>query len=100
MAETTSTRHFDSPSVLPAARVVTATTRATVGSAHAAAAGAVRDDPSLRLIERDGVVQQIVLRCGCQQEHRIQLDYGVTGPDGGQSVGDPNSARRAQGSES
>lgn len=71
----TDTRRFVSPCVIPSSADLPGNRRKPVSIPSTAAP---TDTQELQLVRTDGIVREIVLKCPCDQEHRITLSYERT----------------------
>lgn len=68
----TGSRHFSSNCVIPSEGVSGA---ARASSVAVPGTRTAQPNESVELVYIDGVPRQIVLRCDCGEEHRIDIDY-------------------------
>lgn len=72
---TTEPRRFASPCVIASSEKSRLTQRELVPVPVTNCVSAV--DSQIQLVQIGGVVQEIILRCSCEREHRIRLDYAT-----------------------
>ena len=75
-------RRFASPCIIPSNIVADLPVD---GSISIPAVATRPPEKSLELVEVDGIIREILLRCPCEREHRIGLDYDTVTEQLGQA---------------